>query len=67
MVINSKLITSNRIILNFKRFNEFSKLEHSKLECIEDALDLVTEGCYFGSVDLKDAYYSIPINVNYQK
>ena len=25
------------------------------------------EGCYFGSVDLKDAYYSIPIHENYQE
>ena len=43
------------------------KFKHCKLELIEDALDLITEGFYFGSVDLKDAYYSIPIHENYQK
>ena len=58
---------SFRMILNLKMFNEFLKFKHCKLELIEDALDLITEGCYFGSVDLKDAYYSIPIHENYQK
>ena len=56
-----------RMILSLKTCNEFLKFKHCKLESIEDALDLITEGCYFGSVDLKDAYYSIPVHENYQK
>ena len=43
------------------------KIKHCKLESIEDAFDLITEGCYFVSVDLKDACYSIPIHEKYQK
>ena len=35
-----------RIILNLKKFNDFV-LPHCKLESIEDALNLTTEGCYF--------------------
>ena len=58
---------SHRFILNLKKFNEYVRLRHCKLESIEDALGLVTEGCFFGSVDLKDAYYSIPINRSFQK
>ena len=42
-----------RIILNLKMFNEFLKFKHCKLQSMEDALDLITEGCYFGSVDLR--------------
>ena len=56
-----------RIILNLKTFNGFLKLKHCKLESVEDALDLITGGCYFGSVELKDASYTIPIHQNYQK
>ena len=41
--------------------------KHFKLESIENALDLITKCCSFGSVDLKDAYYNIPILENYQK
>ena len=55
---------SYRMILNLKTFNEFLKFKHCKLESIEDALELITEGCCFGFVDLKDAYYSIPIHEN---
>ena len=56
-----------RMILNLKTFNGFLKLKHCKLESVEDALDLITEGCYFGSVELKDASYTITIHQNYQK
>jgi len=42
-----------------KKFNEYVRLRHCKLESIEDALGLVTEGCFFGSVDLKDAYITV--------
>ena len=55
------------MILNLKRFNEFLKFKHCKPESVEDALGPITEGCYFGSVDLKDAYYSIHIHENCQK
>ena len=56
-----------RMILNLKKFNDFLLVPHCKLESIEDALNLITECCYFASVDLKDAYYSIPIHEDFQK
>ena len=55
------------MILNLKTFNGFLKFKHCKLGSFEDTLDLITECCYFGSVELKDASYTIPIHKNYQK
>ena len=55
-----------RMILNLKKFNDFLLVPHCKLESIEDALNLIT-GCYFASVDLKDAYYSILMHEDFQK
>ena len=43
------------------------KFKHCKSESVKDALDTITEGCYFGSVKLKDASYTIPTHENYQK
>ena len=54
-----------RMILNLKTINEFLKFKHCRLESIKDALDLITEGCSFELVDLKDACYSIPIHEFY--
>ena len=28
---------------------------------VNDAVNLMTEGCFFGSIDLKDAYFSVNI------
>ena len=55
------------MILNLKTINGFLKFKHCKLESVEDALDLITEGCCFMSVKLKDASYTISIHQNYQK
>ena len=64
----TKINGDYRMILSLKTFNGLLKFKHCKLESsIEDTLDLITEGCYFGSVELKDVSYSIPIHQNYQK
>ena len=46
---------SYRMILNLKTFNELFEFKHCKLDSIQDALDLIIEGCYFGSINLIDA------------
>ena len=56
-----------RMILILKTFNGSLKFKHCKLESVENALDLITEGCYFGSIELKDASCTTPIHQNYQK
>ena len=58
---------TTRIILNLKEFNkQFDKI-HFKMESLNDAIHLMTEGCFFGSIDLKDAYFSINIREKSRK
>ena len=54
-----------KMILNLETLNGFLKFKHYKLVKYEP--DLITESCYFGTVELKDASYTIPIHENYQK
>ena len=37
------------------------------METISSVLSLITPGCYLVSIDLKDAYYSVPIHTDYTK
>ncbi len=56
-----------RLILNLKRFNEFVSCHHFKMDSIHTITKLVTRNCFMATLDLKDAYYSIPINKEHQK
>ena len=51
-----------RIILNLKNLNKnYLEKIHFKIETLQSAIDAMRENCYFGSVDLSEAFYSIPI------
>ena len=50
-----------RLILNLKPLNEFEAYYHFKMDTLHAALKLMRPGCFMASVDLKDAYYSIPV------
>ena len=56
-----------RITLNLSRLNEYIAYQHLKMDILEHALKLVTPGCFMASIDLKDAFYSVPIAVEDQK
>ena len=49
------------LIFNLKALNDNVVYHHFKLDTLEATLPLVTPGCYMTSLNLKDAYYSIPI------
>ena len=55
------------MILNLKHLNEYVKYHHFKMESLQSAIHLMTEGCYMASIDLKDAYYSIPVALEHRK
>ena len=58
---------SYRMILNLKSFNQHVEYQHFKMDSVWTAIRLMTPNCYMASVDLKDAYYSVPIAKPHQK
>ena len=55
-----------RLILNLKRLNESVENYHFKMDNIHTALKLISKNCWMASLDLKDAYYSVPIHKDSQ-
>ena len=52
----------HRLILNLKYLNDFVEKHHFKMETLKAALTLVKPYAFFGSLDLRQAYYSLPIH-----
>lgn len=55
-----------RLIIDLSPLNELLKKEHFKMDNLQQALDLMEQGDYMCKVDLKNAYYSVPIDRQYQ-
>ena len=58
---------SYRLIFNFKHCNQAVLYRHFKMDTLTVILNLVTPACYMASIDLKHAYYTIPIAQEQQK
>lgn len=56
-----------RIILNLKPLNEFLVYEHFKMEHIDYICELIHQNDFFCSIDLADAYFSVPIHNSHWK
>lgn len=56
-----------RFILNLKSLNKFIQPQHFKMEDIRTAMKLIQKNCYMGTIDMKEAYYSVPIDKSYRK
>lgn len=56
-----------RLILNLKNLNDHVEYHHFKMDTLQSAIRLMKQNCYMASVDLRDAYYSVPIDKEYQK
>ena len=53
---------SLRVILDLTELNEFVTYRHFKMDSLQTAINLMSPNCYMASIDLKDAYYSVPID-----
>ena len=56
-----------RMVLNLKELNSFVEYENFKMESLRSVTDMMTLNCYMASIDIKDAYYIVPIALENQK
>ena len=58
---------SYRLILNLKGLNASVEYQHFKMESLTCAIQLMKKNCYMASIDLIDAYYTVPVAVEHRK
>jgi hypothetical protein len=64
--ITPKKDGTSRVIFNLKALNQFVSYHHFKMDTLDTAITLMRPGCFMTSIDLKDAYYSIPIALEHK-
>ena len=65
--LREKKNNQHRLILNLKNFNKHVTHRHFKMDTLNTALDMMRKNCYMASIDLTDAYYTVPVATVDQK
>ena len=55
-----------RQIFNLKHLNDALTSRNFKMDKLDAAIRLMTPGCFMSSIDLLDAYYSVPIRTEHR-
>ena len=58
---------SHRLILDLTWLNRHVEYQHFKMQSLQSAVDLMSPDCWMGSIDLRDAYYSVPVWSEHRK
>ena len=56
-----------RPVINLKRLNTFVQYLHFKMENINSLIDLLRPNDFIATIDLKDAYVTVPIHADQSK
>ena len=65
---NKNEATKYRIILNMKALNKnYVEKTHHKMESLKSVLDLMEKDCFMASIDLKNAFHTIPMSPDFTK
>ena len=51
-----------RPVFNLKALNQHIRYEHFKLENVKELSDMIKPRDYMMKIDLKDAYFSVPMH-----
>jgi len=65
--IRPKRNGGHRLILDLSKLNNHVSYHKFKMESLKTALTLIEKDFYMASIDLKDAYYSVPIAPKFRK
>ena len=65
--IRDKKDGSHRVILNLIELNQFIAYHHFKMDTIDTVINLMRPDCFMASVDLSNAYFSIPFAKAHRK
>ena len=57
---------SHRLILNLQNLNKHIVYHHFKMDSLQSAVQLMKPHCWMAVLDLKDAYYSVPISTEHR-
>ena len=56
-----------RMVLNVKELNHNVQYIHFKMDSLESRLKPTEHNCFMASIDMEDAYHSVPIHPDYTK